>query len=105
MRQISKAVFEVFRWIRYVLLALFLVTQMPEMVYSQSPQSLQDVNDALEDATDNVIQTGRLIANIIVVISFVLLMLNIAFKIMDNSKATVVFLFILFLRGLYEVIF
>ena len=105
MRQISKAVFEVFRWIRYVLLALFLVTQMPEMVYSQSPQSLQDVNDALEDATDNVIQTGRLIANIIVVIYFVLLMLNIAFKVMDNSKATVVFLFILFLRGLYEVIF
>jgi len=105
MRQISKAVFEVFRWIRYVLLALFLVTQMPEMVYSQSPQSLQDVNDALEDATDNVIQTGRLIANIIVVIAFVMLMLNIAFKIMDNSKATVVFLFILFLRGLYEVIF
>jgi len=105
MRQISKAVFDVFRWIRYVLLALFLVTQMPEMVYSQSPQSLQDVNDALEDATDNVIQTGRLIANIIVVIAFVMLMLNIAFKIMDNSKATVVFLFILFLRGLYEVIF
>ena len=105
MGQISKAVFEVFRWIRYVLLALFLVTQMPEMVYSQSPQSLQDVNDALEDATDNVIQTGRLIANIIVVIAFVMLMLNIAFKIMDNSKATVVFLFILFLRGLYEVIF
>lgn len=105
MRQISKAAFDVFRWTRYVLLALFLVAQMPEMVYSQSPQSLEDVNDALEDATDNVIQTGRLIANIIVVIAFVMLMLNIAFKIMDNSKATVVFLFILFLRGLYEVIF
>lgn len=105
MRKLSEIALHMFRWARYIMLAMFLVTQVPQSVYSQTTQSLEDVNDALAEETDNVIQTGRLISNIIVVISFVLLMLNIAFKVMDNSKATVIFLFILMLRGLYEVIF
>ena len=104
MRKISEIVYRVIRGVRYFLLAVFLTTQMPQVVYSY-PQDLEDINDAIERETDNIIQTGRLISNIILVISFVLLMLNIAFKVMDNSKATIVFLFILFLRGLYEVIF
>ena len=93
------------RWCRYIFLAAYLVIQVPSEATAQRPTGLSEINDALEDETDNVIQTGRIIANIIVVISFVLLMLNIVFKVMDNSKATVVFLFILLLRGLYEVIF
>jgi len=117
MKKIQKSNYKIFRWIRYSLLAMILLTSVPgwgsglgpafgsEMAYSETPQSLDDINDALEDETNNIIQTGRLISNIIVVISFVMLMLNIAFKVMDNSKATVIFLFILFLRGLYEVIF
>ena len=95
----------IIRWIRYILIAAFLAIQAPQIVYSQSSTGLEEVNSALQDQTDQVIQTGRLISNIIVIISFILLMLNIAFKVMDNSKATVVFLFILLLRGLYEVIF
>jgi len=93
------------RLIRYALLATLFYVQVPEAVHSQQPRGLEEINDALEDETDNVIQTGRLVSNIIVVIAFILLMLNIAFKVMDNSKATVIFLFVLFLRGLYEVIF
>ncbi len=93
------------RWTGYLLLAIFFTLQAPQPAYNQSSRGLEEVNSALEDETDNVIQTGRLISNIIVVISFVLLMLNVAFKVMDNSKATVIFLFILLLRGLYEVIF
>lgn len=88
---------------RYALLASILMCSAPEVAYAQT--GLSEINDALEDETDNVVQTGRLVSNIIVVIAFVLLMLNIVFKVMDNSKATVVFLFILFLRGLYEVVF
>ena len=95
----------VLRWARYLLIAVFFAVQAPQIVYSQSASGLEEVNSALQDQTDQVIQTGRLVSNIIVIISFILLMLNIAFKVMDNSKATVVFLFILLLRGLYEVIF
>lgn len=79
--------------------------QQPEVAVSQRQPGLEEINDALEDETDNIIETGRQVSNIIVVIAFILLMLNIAFKVMDNSKASVVFLFVLFLRGLYEVIF
>ena len=93
------------KWLRYALLASLCYVQTPEVSYSQNPNGLERINDALEEETDDVIETGRLVANIIVVIAFVLLMLNILFKVMDNSKASVVFLFILFLRGLYEVIF
>ena len=88
---------------RYALLASILMCTVPEAAYAQT--GLSEINDALEDETENVVQTGRLVSNIIVVIAFVLLMLNIVFKVMDNSKATVVFLFILFLRGLYEIVF
>lgn len=105
MKQINEFIFFTSRWARLFLIVMFFVSQNPVMVYSRPIQSLQEVNDALEEETENVIQTGRLIANIILVIAFVFLMLNIAFKVMDNSKATVIFLFILFLRGLYEVIF
>ena len=91
--------------LRYLALAIFLAAQVPQISYPQSPAGLQEINDALQDQTENVIETGRLVGNIIVVISFILLMLNIAFKVMDNSRATVVFLFVLFLRGLFEVIF
>ncbi len=93
------------RWIRFIFLALYLGFQTPIVVQSQDQPNLSTINEALEEETDNVIETGRLVSNIIVVIAFVLLMLNIVFKVMDNSKATVVFLFILLLRGIYEVIF
>ena len=105
MKRINSVLSPTRKWLLYVLLAALFYIQVPEVVYSQRPDGLEEINDALEDQIDNVIQTGRLISNIIVVISFILLMLNIAFKVMDNSKATVVFLFVLFLRGLYEVIF
>ncbi len=105
MKHINELILFASRWARLFLITLFFISHSPALVYSNPPQTLSEVNDALEEETNNVIQTGRLIANIILVISFVLLMLNIAFKVMDNSKATVIFLFILFLRGLYEVIF
>lgn len=88
-----------------ILLVLLFVIVLPEFAVAQNNPGLGEINNALENETDNIIETGRLIANIIVVISFVLLMLNIAFKVMDNSKAVVIFLLILFLRGLYEIIF
>ena len=105
MKTFGKSILGILRGSRNLALGLFLLFQIPEASYSQRPAGLQEVNDALEDETENVIQTGRLVGNIIVVISFILLMLNIAFKVMDNSRATVVFLFVLFLRGLFEVIF
>jgi hypothetical protein len=105
MRKLIKPALLVFKWARYVIVVSFILSQAPEVAVSQTPHSLSDINAALEDETDNVIETGRIVANIIVVVSFVLLMLNVAFKVMDNSKATVIFLFILLLRGLYEVVF
>lgn len=103
MKKFNVIVQSILRFWRYALFASLLTCTTPELVYAQT--SLSEINDALEDETENIVQTGRLVANIIVVISFVLLMLNIVFKVMDNSKATVVFLFILFLRGLYEIVF
>jgi len=105
MRRIAYLSFDILRWFRYLVVATIFFIQAPDEMKCQAAQSLEEVNDALAEETENVIETGRLIANIVVVIGFVMLMLNIAFKVMDNSKATVIFLFILLLRGLYEVIF
>ncbi|MEQ9218922.1 MAG: hypothetical protein RLO17_12820 [Cyclobacteriaceae bacterium] len=92
--------------IRLGFLIMVLSIYVPMPVYSQDNNTnLESINDALSEEAENIIETGRIVANIIVVIAFVLLMLNIAFKVMDNSKATAVFIFIIVLRGLYEVIF
>ncbi|MEQ8339146.1 MAG: hypothetical protein RIA62_17425 [Cyclobacteriaceae bacterium] len=93
-------------YFKLVFLVMVLSVYMPAPVHSQdSNTNLESVNEALSDEAENIIETGRIVANIVVVIAFVLLMMNIAFKVMDNSRATAVFIFIIVLRGLYEVIF
>tara|TARA_Y100001972_G_scaffold93178_1_gene114223 strand:- start:1235 stop:1552 length:318 start_codon:yes stop_codon:yes gene_type:complete len=93
-------------YLKLAFLVMVLSVFTPVLVHSQDNNTnLESINDALSEEAENIIETGRIVANIIVVIAFVLLMLNIAFKVMDNSKATAVFIFIIVLRGLYEVIF
>ncbi|MEQ8552117.1 MAG: hypothetical protein RIC06_10510 [Cyclobacteriaceae bacterium] len=93
-------------YLKLVLFVTALIIYVPVPVYSQDNNTnLESVNEALSEEAENIIETGRIVANIVVVIAFVLLMMNIAFKVMDNSRATAVFIFIIVLRGLYEVIF
>ncbi|XOV91527.1 MAG: hypothetical protein ACFHWX_15095 [Bacteroidota bacterium] len=93
-------------YLKLVLLVTALIIYVPVPVHSQDNNTnLERVNEALSEEAENIIETGRIVANIVVVIAFVLLMMNIAFKVMDNSRATAVFIFIIVLRGLYEVIF
>jgi len=93
-------------YLKLAFLVMVLSVFTPVFVHSQDNNTnLESINDALSEEAENIIETGRIVANIVVVIAFVLLMLNIAFKVMDNSRATAVFIFIIVLRGLYEVIF
>ncbi|MEQ8879215.1 MAG: hypothetical protein RLQ12_06260, partial [Cyclobacteriaceae bacterium] len=93
-------------YLKLVFLVMVLSVYIPVPVYSQDNNTnLESVNEALSDEAENIIETGRIVANIVVVIAFVLLMMNIAFKVMDNSRATAVFIFIIVFRGLNEVIF
>jgi uncharacterized Tic20 family protein len=93
------------QYLRYFHLAIFLSLSTSPVVFAQQAPSLSEVNDALDDQTSEVARFAQIAARIIVIIAFVLLLANLVFKTVEQSKAIVAFLTILFVWGLFEIIF
>ena len=92
------------QYLRYILMAVFLTLECAS-VQAQSAPNMSQVNDALEDQTSEVARFALIVSRILAMVAFVLLLANLVFKTVEQSKAIVGFLVVLFIWGLFEIIF
>lgn len=95
------------RWSRYVFLACMLTLQTAPvtMVYAQDAPGLSEVNDNLEDQTNEVLRLAKIICRILAIIATVLLLANLVFKKVEQSTAFTTWFLVLFVWGMLEIIF
>lgn len=72
---------------------------------AQQTPSLSTVNDELENQTTEVARTAKIIARILAIIATVLLLANLVFQKVEQSKAIVGWFIIIFVWGMIEILF